>query len=55
MRFFERLRTGYRLTVAGEGIIATAPRITELTRDTERRLTGAGLAVLLACLAASDP
>ncbi len=43
VRLFERLRTGYRPTAAGEEIIATARRITELTRDTERRLAGADL------------
>jgi len=43
VRLFERLRTGYRPTAAGEEIIATARKITELTHDTERRLAGRDL------------
>lgn len=43
VRLFERLRTGYRPTAAGEEIIATARQITELTHGTERRLAGRDL------------
>ncbi len=43
VRLFERLRTGYQPTAAGEEIVSVARQIAELTNDTERRLSGRDL------------
>lgn len=43
VRLFERFRTGYRLTAAGEEVAATAREIEELTNETERRVGGRDL------------
>lgn len=43
VRLFERFRTGYRLTSAGEEVAATAREIEELTNATERRVAGRDL------------
>ncbi|ETX27023.1 LysR family transcriptional regulator [Roseivivax isoporae] len=43
VRLFERFRTGYRLTAAGEEVAATARAIEELTNETERRVGGRDL------------
>ncbi|SLN11311.1 HTH-type transcriptional regulator YofA [Roseivivax jejudonensis] len=40
VRLFERFRTGYRLTSAGEKVAAAAREIEELTNETERRVAG---------------
>lgn len=43
VRLFERFRTGYRLTAAGEEVVATAREMEELTNETERRVSGRDL------------
>lgn len=43
VRLFERFRTGYQPTAAGEDIVAAARQIAELTNATERRLSGQDL------------
>ncbi|ETX13703.1 LysR family transcriptional regulator [Roseivivax halodurans JCM 10272] len=43
VRLFERFRTGYRLTAAGEEVAATAREIEGLTNETERRVGGRDL------------
>jgi len=43
VRLFERFRTGYQPTAAGEEIVATARQIAELTNKTERRMSGRDL------------
>lgn len=43
VRLFERFRTGYLPTVAGEEVVAAARRIAELTNETERRVAGRDL------------
>ncbi len=43
VRLFERFRTGYRLTTAGEEVAATARQMEELTIETERRVSGRDL------------
>lgn len=43
VRLFERFRTGYRLTTAGEEVAATAREMEELTNVTERRVAGRDL------------
>lgn len=43
VQLFERFRTGYRLTAAGEEVAATAREIEELTIVTERRVAGRDL------------
>lgn len=43
VRIFDRLRTGYQLTPAGEEVAATARQIEELTNETERRVAGRDL------------
>lgn len=40
VRLFERFRTGYQPTAAGEEVVAVARQIAELTNETERRLSG---------------
>ncbi|QHQ37131.1 LysR family transcriptional regulator [Algicella marina] len=43
VRLFDRFRTGYRPTAAGEEIVSVARQIAELTNATERRLSGQDL------------
>lgn len=43
VRLFDRLRTGYRPTAAGEEVVAIARQIAELTTETERRVGGRDL------------
>lgn len=43
VRLFERFRTGYQPTAAGEEIVSVARQIAELTNTTERRLSGQDL------------
>lgn len=43
VRLFERFRTGYQPTAAGEEIVAVARQIAELTNSTERRVAGRDL------------
>ncbi|MFC6761548.1 LysR family transcriptional regulator [Sulfitobacter porphyrae] len=43
VRLFERFRSGYRPTAAGEEIVAIARQIADLTNETERRLSGGDL------------
>lgn len=43
VRLFERFRTGYRLTAAGEEVAATAREIESLANVTERRIAGRDL------------
>lgn len=43
VRLFERFRTGYQPTTAGEEIVSAARRIAELTNETERRVSGRDL------------
>lgn len=43
VRLFERFRTGYQPTAAGEEVVAVACRIDELTNETERRMVGRDL------------
>ena len=43
VRLFERFRTGYAPTAAGEEVVAVARQIAELTNETERRLVGRDL------------
>lgn len=43
VRLFERFRTGYQPTAAGEELVSVARRIAEITNDTERRLSGQDL------------
>ncbi|TQV83103.1 LysR family transcriptional regulator [Denitrobaculum tricleocarpae] len=43
VRLFERFRSGYRPTAAGEEVVAVARRIAELTNETERRMAGRDL------------
>ena len=42
-RLFDRFRTGYRLTAAGEEIVTAARKIADLTHTTELRLAGRDL------------
>ncbi|ASM74361.1 MULTISPECIES: LysR family transcriptional regulator [Roseobacteraceae] len=43
VRLFERFRTGYQPTAAGEDLVSVARQIAELTNDTERRISGRDL------------
>jgi DNA-binding transcriptional LysR family regulator len=43
VRLFDRFRTGYRPTLAGEALVATAREIAELATTAERRLAGQDL------------
>ncbi len=43
VRLFERFRSGYQPTAAGEEIVAAARQIAELTNKTERRMSGRDL------------
>lgn len=43
VRLFERFRTGYRPTAAGEEIVAVARQMADLTTETERRVAGRDL------------
>lgn len=43
VRLFERYRTGYQPTAAGEELIAVARQIADLTTETERRVAGLDL------------
>lgn len=43
VRLFERFRTGYHPTAAGEEVVAVANQIAELTADAERRVAGRDL------------
>ncbi len=43
VRLFERFRTGYKATAAGEELVSVARQIAELTNNTERRLSGQDL------------
>jgi DNA-binding transcriptional LysR family regulator len=43
VRLFERFRTGYQLTAAGEEIASTARKIQELTNETETQVAGRDL------------
>ena len=43
VRLFERFRTGYQPTVAGEELVSVARQIAELTNDAERRVSGRDL------------
>ncbi|OAN75413.1 LysR family transcriptional regulator [Sulfitobacter sp. EhC04] len=43
VRLFDRLRTGYQITPAGEELASAARQIAELTNTTERRLSGQDL------------
>ncbi len=43
VRLFERFRTGYRLTAAGEEVAATAREMESLANTTERRVAGRDL------------
>lgn len=43
VRLFERFRTGYQPTAAGEEVVAVARQIAELTNETERRVSGRDL------------
>ncbi len=43
VRLFERFRTGYQPTAAGEEVVAAARQIAELTNETERRMAGRDL------------
>lgn len=43
VRLFERFRTGYQPTAAGEEVVAVARQIAELTTDAERRVAGRDL------------
>lgn len=43
VRLFDRFRTGYRLTAAGEELVDAARRMAELANETERRLSGQDL------------
>lgn len=43
VRLFDRFRTGYQLTAAGEKLVSVARQIAELTNDTERHLAGQDL------------
>ena len=43
VRLFERFRSGYQPTLAGEEVVAVARRIAELTNETERRIEGRDL------------
>lgn len=43
VRIFERFRTGYQPTAAGEELVSVARQIAELTNDTERRVSGRDL------------
>lgn len=40
VRLFERFRSGYQPTAAGEEVVAVARKIAELTTETERRMAG---------------
>ncbi|PWE29356.1 LysR family transcriptional regulator [Maritimibacter sp. 55A14] len=43
VRLFDRFRTGYQPTAAGDEIVSAARRIAALTNDTERRVSGRDL------------
>ncbi|ETX12723.1 LysR family transcriptional regulator [Roseivivax halodurans JCM 10272] len=43
VRLFERLRSGYVPTAAGEEVVATARRVADLTNEVERRVAGRDL------------
>lgn len=43
VRLFERFRTGYQATTAGEEVIATARAFADLANETERRVSGQDL------------
>ncbi|MEJ6393520.1 LysR family transcriptional regulator [Gymnodinialimonas sp. 2305UL16-5] len=43
VRLFERFRTGYQATPAGEEIVATARQFAQLANETERRVSGRDL------------
>ncbi|MBX5177265.1 LysR family transcriptional regulator [Rhizobium lentis] len=43
VRLFERFRTGYEPTPAGEEVLAVARQIAELTNEAERRIAGRDL------------
>ncbi|MGQ3486920.1 LysR family transcriptional regulator [Roseovarius pacificus] len=43
VRLFDRFRTGYRMTVAGEEVVSAARRIAEIANEAERRVSGRDL------------